>query len=106
MPPATDFSCPEGHAHFAMPVYPWGHTPSWAGKDTMTIEREEAVLPQALPVAVTQWARGLTRWDGFAVLLVLAVLIFLAEASRTLLDPLSALEAVPLSLAPVHLPEY
>ncbi|HEY2183828.1 MAG TPA: ABC transporter permease subunit [Xanthobacteraceae bacterium] len=72
----------------------------------MPTEREHPVVPQVLPIAVEQWARGLTRWDAFAVLLVLGVLIFLAEASRSLLEPLSALEVTPLSLAPVNLPEY
>jgi NitT/TauT family transport system permease protein len=72
----------------------------------MPTEREHPVVPQVLPIAVEQWARSLTRWDAFAVLLVLGVLIFLAEASRSLLEPLSALEATPLSLAPVNLPEY
>ncbi len=47
-----------------------------------------------------------TRWDTLALIVVLAVVTFLAAASRGLLAPLSQLDAVPLSLAPSHLPEY
>ena len=47
-----------------------------------------------------------SRWDALALLVVLALVVFLAEASRGLLEPLSKLDATPLSLAPVHLPEY
>ena len=47
-----------------------------------------------------------TRWDALALVVVLALVVFLAEASRGLLAPLSQLDAVPLSLNPTHLPEY
>jgi NitT/TauT family transport system permease protein len=47
-----------------------------------------------------------TRWDLIAIVLVIGLVAFLGEASRGLLSPLSHLEAVPLSLDPVHLPEY
>ncbi len=47
-----------------------------------------------------------TRWDALALVVVLALVVFLAEASRGLLAPLSQLDATPLSLAPGHLPEY
>ncbi|HEY1474189.1 MAG TPA: ABC transporter permease subunit [Pseudolabrys sp.] len=59
-----------------------------------------------IPISVEQTGRGLTRWDALAVLLTLALLIFFAEASRHLLQPLSELQRAPLSLAPEHLPEY
>jgi NitT/TauT family transport system permease protein len=66
-------------------------------------ERERA---EFLPISVAQWARRLSRWDLFAILLVVGVLVFLAEASRQLLGPLSELRFKPVSLAPSHLPEY
>ena len=47
-----------------------------------------------------------TRWDTLALIVVLALVAFLAEASHGLLAPLSQLDTVPLSLAPAHLPEY
>ena len=47
-----------------------------------------------------------TRWDALALVVVLALVVFLAEASRGLLAPLSQLDATPLSLGPAHLPEY
>ena len=53
------------------------------------------------------FARDLaTRWDVIAVILVIGMVAFLGEASRGLLEPLAKLEATPLSLDPVHLPEY
>jgi len=47
-----------------------------------------------------------TRWDALALLAVLCLLAFLAEANRGLFAPLSQLDAVPLSLDPWHLPQY
>jgi NitT/TauT family transport system permease protein len=47
-----------------------------------------------------------TRWDALAVLLVLGLAAFLAHTSRDLLQPLGALQEVPISLDPAHLPEY
>ncbi|MGH8252533.1 MAG: sulfonate ABC transporter permease, partial [Steroidobacteraceae bacterium] len=47
-----------------------------------------------------------SRWDALALLVVLALLVFLAEASRGLLEPLSKLDATPLSLDPAQLPVY
>ncbi len=67
---------------------------------------KSATRAELLPVSVTQWARGLSRWDLFAILLVLGVLVFLAEASQQLLGPLSELRFKPVSLEPSHLPEY
>src|SRR5713226_3723957 len=63
-------------------------------------------MHRILPISVEQWTRTLTRWDAFAILLVLGLLVFLAEASGDLLEPLSELQTTPLSLAPTHLPEY
>jgi NitT/TauT family transport system permease protein len=47
-----------------------------------------------------------TRWDALAVLLVLGLAAFLAHTSRDLLQPLEALQKVPISLDPAYLPEY
>ena len=47
-----------------------------------------------------------TRWDIIAIILVIGVIAFLGEASRGLLKPLATLEATPLSLDPIHLPQY
>ena len=59
-----------------------------------------------IPISVEQGERGLTRWDALAVLLTLGLLVFVAEASRHLLEPLAELQLAPLSLAPENLPEY
>ena len=47
-----------------------------------------------------------TRWDVSAILLILGLLVFLGEASRHLLQPLSELQQQPVSLDPRNLPEY
>ncbi|MFI4895536.1 MAG: ABC transporter permease [Steroidobacterales bacterium] len=47
-----------------------------------------------------------SRWDVIAIVVVIGVLTFLAEASRGLLAPIAGLNAAPLSLDPVHLPIY
>src|SRR5580658_5948684 len=60
----------------------------------------------SLPVSVAERRLTLSRWDLFAVLLVLGVMVFLAEASRDLLAPLSELKMTPISLDPANLPEY
>lgn len=53
------------------------------------------------------FARALvSRWDAAAVIVVVGLIVFLAEASRGLLEPLALLTAAPLSLDPAHLPEY
>ncbi len=59
-----------------------------------------------LPISVTERRLSLSRWDLLAVLLVLGVMVFLAEASRHLLAPLSELKMTPISLDPANLPEY
>jgi NitT/TauT family transport system permease protein len=60
----------------------------------------------AIPISVEQGARGITRWDALAILLTLGMLVFLAGASRHLLQPLTELQLAPISLAPGNLPEY
>src|SRR6478752_5158089 len=47
-----------------------------------------------------------TRWDVLAILLILGLLVFLGEASRHLLQPLSELQQQPVSRDPRNLPEY
>src|SRR5262252_4052837 len=47
-----------------------------------------------------------TPWDAIAIVIVIGLVAFLARTSRELLEPLAQLDAVPLSLAPSHLPEY
>ena len=47
-----------------------------------------------------------TRWDVLAFIVVIGLIAFLGETSRGLFAPLSQLEATPLSLDPLHLPEY
>ena len=59
-----------------------------------------------VPISVGGWARLFTRWDVLAVLLILGLLVFLAEASRHLFEPLTELQLQPLSLEPANLPQY
>jgi NitT/TauT family transport system permease protein len=47
-----------------------------------------------------------TRWDVLAFVVVIGLIAFLGETSRGLFAPLSQLSASPMSLDPVHLPEY
>src|ERR1019366_6447181 len=47
-----------------------------------------------------------SRWDLMAFAVVIGLIAFLGEAARGLFVPLSQLDAAPLSLDPVHLPEY
>ena len=56
------------------------------------------------PISVHQPVFGI--WDIVAVILILGVLIFLAEASRGLGLPLGALQTAPITLDPWNLPEY
>jgi len=60
----------------------------------------------SVPISVGGWPRMFTRWDVLAVLLILGLLIFLAEASRHLFQPLAELRVRPVSLDPANLPEY
>src|SRR5476651_250184 len=59
-----------------------------------------------IPISIEQGTRGITRWDALAILLTLGVLVFIAEGSRHLLQPLTELQLAPISLAPENLPEY
>ena len=47
-----------------------------------------------------------TRWDLIAAVVVFGLLVFALEASHGLLEPLSKLNAEPLSLDPANLPFY
>jgi hypothetical protein len=59
-----------------------------------------------VPISVEQIGRVFTRWDVLAILLTISLLVFLAETSRHLLQPLAELRQVPVSLDPHFLPEY
>jgi len=59
-----------------------------------------------VPISVGGWGRMFSRWDVLAVLLIVGLLVFLAEASRHLLQPLVELQLQPVSLDPANLPEY
>jgi NitT/TauT family transport system permease protein len=61
---------------------------------------------QVPPVSVARDRRGFTHWDLIAVLLVLGLVVFLAQTSRGLMQPLAELERVPVALDPARLPEY
>ena len=58
------------------------------------------------PISVGKGRLALSRWDALAVLLILGLLVFLADTSRGLLQPLASLRASPISLDPSHLPGY
>ena len=47
-----------------------------------------------------------TRWDVLAFVVVIGLIAFLGETSRGLFAPLSQLQSTPISLDPIHLPEY
>ncbi len=47
-----------------------------------------------------------TRWDVVAFIVVIGLIAFLGEAARGLFIPLTQLDVTPLSLDPIHLPEY
>jgi len=59
-----------------------------------------------VPISVGGWDRLFSRWDVFAVLLIIGLLVFLGEASRHLFQPLVDLQRSPPSLDPAYLPEY
>jgi NitT/TauT family transport system permease protein len=59
-----------------------------------------------VPISIGGWTRLFSRWDVLALLLVLGLLLFLAEASRHLFEPLAELQKQPPSLEPRYLPEY
>jgi NitT/TauT family transport system permease protein len=47
-----------------------------------------------------------TRWDVVAFVVVIGLIAFLGGAARGVFIPLAQLDATPLSLDPIHLPEY
>jgi len=47
-----------------------------------------------------------TRWDVIAFIVVIGLIAFLGEAARGLFIPLAQLDITPISLDPIHLPEY
>jgi len=47
-----------------------------------------------------------SRWDVLAFIVVIGLIAFLGETARGLFVPLTQLEVAPLSLNPIHLPEY
>jgi NitT/TauT family transport system permease protein len=59
-----------------------------------------------VPISVARWPRLFSRWDALVVLIVVGLLIFLGEASRHLMQPLTQLQRQPISLDPANLPEY
>ena len=64
------------------------------------------MTPSVPPISVSKGMLALSRWDALAILLILGLLVFLADTSRGLLQPLASLQASPLSLDPSHLPGY
>ena len=64
------------------------------------------MMPAMAGLALERARRILSRWDLLAALLTLGGLVFLADASRGLVEPLAALRSAPPSLDPLNLPEY
>jgi NitT/TauT family transport system permease protein len=58
------------------------------------------------PISVRKHKVAPNWWDAAAAMLILALLIILAQVSRGLVQPLSALEVKPVSLDPYNLPFY
>jgi NitT/TauT family transport system permease protein len=59
------------------------------------------------PTAWSTANRGApTRYDLIALLLVVGTIAFLAAGSHGVLAPIASIERSPISLAPIHLPEY
>ena len=59
-----------------------------------------------LPISIESMRRGVTLWDLLALVLVVGLIVFFAETSRHVFEPLVEIQRAPLSLDPVHLPEY
>jgi NitT/TauT family transport system permease protein len=59
-----------------------------------------------VPISAGGLRRVFSRWDAIAIVLVLGLLAFLAEASRHVLEPLAELQQQPVTLDPGNLPEY
>ncbi|HUN76726.1 MAG TPA: ABC transporter permease subunit [Steroidobacteraceae bacterium] len=83
---------------------------SFARGRAVVLEEEEGAGAETPPQRVVDpfgFARELaTRWDAVALVIVFGVIVFLAQASHGLFEPLSRLRATPLSLDPIHLPFY
>src|SRR3546814_6752038 len=61
----------------------------------------------ARPMSVGRHGRRhLTLWDAVAVLLIVGLFAFLAEAGRGFVEPLAQLRAQSISLDPAQLPDY
>src|SRR5712691_2390458 len=58
------------------------------------------------PIATRRAAVEPKVWDFLAVALVLGFIVFLAQTSASLVEPLSELKIAPVSLDPENLPEY
>src|SRR5215510_9136507 len=58
------------------------------------------------PISVEKSRLVPTRWDLLALLLVFELIVFLADTSRALMQPLAELQAAPISLDPAYLPGY
>ena len=61
------------------------------------------ILP---PVSIEARRLVPSQWDVLAAILVLGFIVLFADASRSLVEPLSLLGSKPLSLDPWNLPEY
>ncbi len=61
---------------------------------------------QFAPISVGGGPRAPLYWDVIAIVLVVGVLAFFADASRDVMIPLAELERRPLSLDPSNLPEF
>jgi len=61
------------------------------------------ILP---PVSIEARRLLHSRWDALAALLVLGFIVLFADASRSLIEPLSSLTRQPISLDPANLPGY
>jgi NitT/TauT family transport system permease protein len=64
------------------------------------------VTAHAVPISVEKGRTRLSRWDLIAGLLTLGLLVFLAAASRGLMQPLGDLTSSPPSLDPMNLLAY
>jgi NitT/TauT family transport system permease protein len=81
--------------------------PVWIADEPAKLTAAQPVMPDpSLPISVGTERRLQVLWDCAAVLMVLGGLVFLAEMSRELMQPLAALQGSPISLDPANLPEY